>query len=77
MTCAYQYQVSFHKIAVLLPCLSSFGKVENWFFDEVRVRYALRELVQMSLITHHESNDSHTQVGAVMTMDLLVATREI
>ncbi|EFE31879.1 uncharacterized protein ARB_01132 [Trichophyton benhamiae CBS 112371] len=30
------------------------------FFDEVRIRYALRELIQMSLITHHETSDSYS-----------------
>ncbi|KAM5459934.1 hypothetical protein McanCB49686_000970 [Microsporum canis] len=44
------------------PALPSFireGRATR-FFDEVRIRYALRELVQMSLITHHESNDSYS-----------------
>jgi tetratricopeptide (TPR) repeat protein len=44
------------------PALPSFirnGR-ESGFFDEVRVRYALKELTQMSLITHHESNDSYS-----------------
>jgi tetratricopeptide (TPR) repeat protein len=42
-----------------LPLFIREGR-ESGFFDEVRVRYALRELAQMSLITHHESNDSYS-----------------
>ena len=42
-----------------LPLFIREGR-ESGFFDEVRLRYALRELVQMSLITHHESNDSYS-----------------
>ena len=43
------------------PALSFHTRRQRFgFFDEVRVRYALRELVQMSLVTHHESNDSYS-----------------
>jgi tetratricopeptide (TPR) repeat protein len=42
-----------------LPRMVRDGR-ESGFFDEVRARYALRELVQMSLITHHESSDSYS-----------------
>ncbi|KAM5442096.1 hypothetical protein MferCBS31731_002925 [Microsporum ferrugineum] len=44
------------------PALPSFireGRTSR-FFDEVRIRYALKELIQMSLITYHESNDSYS-----------------
>ncbi|KAJ5569877.1 tetratricopeptide repeat domain-containing protein [Penicillium hispanicum] len=33
---------------------------ESGFFDGARLRYALKELVQMSLITYHESNNSYS-----------------
>ena len=44
------------------PALPRFirGGRESGNFDGIRVRYALQELVQMSLVTHDESNDSYS-----------------
>ncbi|OQD81218.1 hypothetical protein PENANT_c029G10425 [Penicillium antarcticum] len=44
------------------PALPSFIREgrELGVLDEPRVRYALSELIQVSLITHHEANDSYS-----------------
>ncbi|KAF3895608.1 Tetratricopeptide repeat domain-containing [Trichophyton interdigitale] len=43
----------------VLPSAIREGR-DLWFFDEVRIRYALRELIQMSLVTQDESSDSYS-----------------